>query len=85
MFGPAIGNVFKIDPTLWDNAEMVTALENEDLVKHFTEEEVKEALFQMEKNKAAGPDSIPLNSTRIVGALSKMILWRFSMIYIRVP
>lgn len=30
------------------------------LCKKFTEDEVKSALWQMEKNKAAGPDKIPI-------------------------
>lgn len=34
--------------------------DNEFLVRPFSEEEIKEALFQMEKNKAAGPDSMPI-------------------------
>jgi hypothetical protein len=32
--------------------------ENADLIRPFSEEEVKYALFQMERNKAAGPDGL---------------------------
>jgi len=60
LFGPAPGNAFPLDPNLWENDEKVTEEENEELIKPFSEAEVKEALFQMEKNKAAGPDSIPI-------------------------
>ena len=60
LFGLAAGNIFQIDPDLWEDWEKVTNDENEELIKPFTEEEVKNALFQMKKNKAAGPDSIPV-------------------------
>jgi hypothetical protein len=30
------------------------------LIRPFSEEEIKEALFQMEKNKVVGPDNIPV-------------------------
>jgi hypothetical protein len=38
----------------------VTDSDNENLCKPFSEQEVKSALFQMEKHKAAGPDKIPI-------------------------
>jgi mannosylglycoprotein endo-beta-mannosidase len=31
-----------------------------ELDKPFTEEEIKEVVFRMEKNKAAGPDGFPI-------------------------
>jgi hypothetical protein len=34
--------------------------ENADLIRPFSEEEVKYALFQMERNKAARPDGLPV-------------------------
>ena len=34
--------------------------ENDKLSSPFTEDEIKFALFSMEKNKAAGPDKIPI-------------------------
>jgi hypothetical protein len=37
----------------------VTDKENRLLVEAFTEEEVRRALFQMEHNKAPGPDGFP--------------------------
>ena len=33
--------------------------ENNVLTRPFSEEEIKSALFSMEKNKVAGPDKIP--------------------------
>jgi len=60
LFGPAPGNLLPIDPNLWSDDEKVSELENNLLTQPFTEAEVKHALFQMEKNKAAGPDKIPI-------------------------
>lgn len=40
--------------------DKVNELENQALTKSFEEEEIKGALFQMEKNKAAGPDGFPI-------------------------
>ena len=57
LFGPEQGYSFPLAPDLWDENELVQEYENEILTQPFSEEEIKEALFQMEKNKAAGPDS----------------------------
>jgi len=45
---------------LWDPNEKVYEEDNTTLIKPFSESEIKNALFQMEKNKAAGPDKIPI-------------------------
>jgi hypothetical protein len=60
LFGPGVGNVFEIDPMLWKEEGKVSNVENEELIKPFLEEEIKEALFQMKKNKAAVPDGLPI-------------------------
>ena len=60
LFGPEQGYSFPLALDLWDENEWVQEYENEILTQPFSEEEIKEALFQMEKNKAAGPDSIPI-------------------------
>ena len=60
LFGPEIGNTFPLDPSLWNDEEKVNEEENSALTKPFTEEEIKSALVMMEKNKAAGPDKIPI-------------------------
>jgi hypothetical protein len=52
--------MFAVDANLWNDDEKVTDLENEDLTKPFEEEEIKLALFQMEKNKVADPSGIPI-------------------------
>ena len=49
-----------IDPAIWDHCEKIGDLENAKLCEPFIEEEIREALFQMEKNKAPGPDKIPI-------------------------
>jgi hypothetical protein len=50
LFGPGEGNALPIDPDLWGATEKVTTEDNHVLTKPFSEEEIKEALFQMEKN-----------------------------------
>jgi hypothetical protein len=50
----------QIDPTLWDGLPKVLDEENSLLCRPFIETEIKEALDQMEKNKAAGPDKISI-------------------------
>ena len=60
LFGPAQGNLFPVDPSLWHEDELVSDEDNIWLTRPFSENEIKEALFQMEPNKAAGPDSVPV-------------------------
>jgi hypothetical protein len=50
-----------MDPSLWNQEEKVAEEDNEWLSRPFTEVEIKHALFQMERNKAAGPDKIPVD------------------------
>lgn len=60
LFGPGEGNAFDLDDSIWSSMDKVSELENQVLIKPFEEDEIKNALFQMEKNKAAGPDGIPI-------------------------
>jgi hypothetical protein len=60
LFGPGIGNTIPLDPRMWKDNEKVNEEDNNTLTQPFSEEEVKHALFQMEQNKAAGPDCIPI-------------------------
>ena len=60
LFGPESGNPFPLAEDLWDRDELVSESDNELLTGPFSKKEIKDALFQMEKNKAAGPDSIPV-------------------------
>jgi hypothetical protein len=60
LFGRGEGNNFEIDSSLWNAEELVTDLENTMLTQPFQEEEIKVPLFQIEKNKVAGHDGIPI-------------------------
>ena len=60
LFGPAPGNLVPIDSDMWEAHENLSAQDNEDLCRPFTMEEVKEALFSMDINRAPGPDQIPV-------------------------
>lgn len=60
MFGPEEDHSTHIDQTLWNELEQVSVQDNELLCRPFSEQEIKIALFQMERNKAAWPDKIPI-------------------------
>jgi hypothetical protein len=60
LFGHDEGDAFELNLDLWPMDDTVTKGENEELVRPFSEEEVGAALFQMEKNKVAGPDGFPI-------------------------
>ena len=45
---------------MWNSWEKVNEADNSWLTQPFSEEEIKSALFHLEKNKAAGPDKIPV-------------------------
>lgn len=48
LFGPAPGNALPLNEDLWEHNEKVTEDDNVELIKPFSEIEIKEALFQME-------------------------------------
>ena len=59
LFGePEQGN-FLMDETRTDDIPQVSDVENAHLEAPYSEEEVKKAVFQMEHNKAPGPDGCP--------------------------
>jgi hypothetical protein len=59
LFGaPEEGNFF-MDETQTDDIPQVTVEENNLLTAKYSEEEVRKAIFQMEHNKAPGPDGFP--------------------------
>lgn len=60
LFGPEVEHNIHIDPSLWDGIVKVNESENEELCSPFSEEEIRKALFQMESNRAAGPDKISI-------------------------
>jgi hypothetical protein len=82
LFGPVIGNAFPLDPKLWKESEKVTSEDNHILTKPFSEEEVKQALFQMEQNKATGPDCIPIECyQKCWGIVKQDIMEMFNEFY----
>jgi hypothetical protein len=54
-----LDNNISLDEEIIQDITQVSPSENEFLTAPFTIEEVKEAIFQMEKNKAPGPDGFP--------------------------
>jgi len=60
LFGPEEDHNIHIDQSLWDEVDKVLDEDNEKLCKPFSEQKIKDALFQTERNKAAGPDKIPI-------------------------
>ena len=60
LFGPATGNTFPLNEDLWEVIEKVTREDNIELTQPFSESEINEAFFRMERNNTAGPDKIPI-------------------------
>jgi mannosylglycoprotein endo-beta-mannosidase len=59
LFGAPTPNFFYSDESENHDIPQLSNGENEILVTNFTEQEVYDAIFQMEKNKASGPDVFP--------------------------
>jgi hypothetical protein len=59
LFGPPEASHITLDDSIRGDISQVSVEENQRLTDRFSEEEVKAALFQMEKNKASGPDGFP--------------------------
>lgn len=60
LFGPEPEYNIKLDPSIWANCNILNEADNEILCQPFSEAEIKAALSQMVKNKAPGPDKIPI-------------------------
>jgi hypothetical protein len=60
LFGDPLDNNISLDEEIIQDITQVSPSENEFLTAPFTIEEVKEAIFQMEKNKAPGPNGFPV-------------------------
>lgn len=60
LFGPVDYNRLPLSPDLLNNSAKLNDQDNEVLCKPFSEADIKAALYQMEHNKAAGPDKIPI-------------------------
>ncbi len=59
LFGPPHDSDLQLDENNVADIPQVSHLVNEALTKEFSENEVKETIFQMEHNKAPGPDGFP--------------------------
>jgi hypothetical protein len=59
MFGPPEESSFSLDETQTDDIPQVSTEENDLLTTPYSEDVVKKVVFQMEHNKALGPDGFP--------------------------
>jgi hypothetical protein len=59
LFGAPAEDILSMDETRMEDIPQVSNEENTFLNSPFTEEEIKKAVFQMEHNKAPGPDGFP--------------------------
>ena len=59
LFGAPGENFFSLDEAVVQDIPQLSEQENNILKAQFTEQEVYDAIFQMEKNKAPGPDGFP--------------------------
>jgi mannosylglycoprotein endo-beta-mannosidase len=59
LFGDPVESTLSLDETRIEDIPQVSAEENAFLTAPYSEEEVKKAVFQMEHNKAPGPDGFP--------------------------
>jgi hypothetical protein len=59
LFGPSDDDNFSLDENRRDDVPQISAEDNEKINAVFTEQEIKEAIFQMKHNKAPGPDGFP--------------------------
>ena len=60
LFGPVPQHDIHMDCSIWNNTFKLSETDNDALCRPFSETEIKASLFQMEKNKAPGPDKIPI-------------------------
>ena len=71
LFGPSTNSHIMLDESQTDDIPQVSQLENEYLTDTFSQEEVRAAIFQMEHNKAPGPDGFPLEFYQVFWNLIK--------------
>ena len=71
LFGSSQRNNFSLDESKINDIPQITEEENKLLTEMFTEKEVREAIFQMNHNKASGPDGFPTEFYQIFWSLIK--------------
>ena len=60
LFGEPEQNDFSLNEDTTEDIPQVSQIENEFLCDEFSEKEIRDAVFQMEHNKAPGPDGFPV-------------------------
>jgi hypothetical protein len=60
LFGPSESPIFSLDPDCWDQNEKITEEENIQLIKPFSEDEIRKVIKSMKRNTAPGPDHMPV-------------------------
>jgi hypothetical protein len=60
LFGPGEGNLMQLADSVWSVQEKLSDEDNMKLNEPFSEEEIQAAINSMVKNKAPGPDGIPV-------------------------
>jgi hypothetical protein len=60
LFGPGEGNLMQLADSVWSAQEKLSVEDNMVLNEPFSEEEIQAAINSMVKNKAPGPDRIPV-------------------------
>ena len=83
LFGPPEENNFTLGDRT-DDIPQVSSLENAFLVAPFTKKEIRDAIFDMDHNKAPGPDGFPAEFNQQFWDVIKGGLCKYSMIYIMV-
>ena len=82
MFGPSEDNTISLQDNLTDDIPQVSSAENDILISPFSEQEIREAVFQMEHNKAPGPDGFPAEFYQVFWeVIKKDLLALFSDFY----
>jgi hypothetical protein len=71
LFGPTCDENFFLDENIMNNIPQISVEGNEKLTSMFTENEVKESIFQMKHNKALGPDEFPVEFYQIISETIK--------------
>jgi hypothetical protein len=74
LFGPSEDSLLSLDESQTEDIPQVSDLENEFLTEPFTQEEVRTTIFQMEHNKAPGPDGFPPEFYQVFWGFGNIIL-----------